>query len=477
MSLGQFLSILRARWKVASLVLLVTVGTTLLISLLLPRQYTASASVVVDVMKPDPIAGAMYPGLLAPAYMATQVDVIESPRVAQRVVRNLKLTEIPQVRQQWQQSTKGEGDIEQWLTGSFKTLMDVKPSRESNVITVTYRSPDPRFAAALANAFVQAYVDTTLEMRVDPARQYSSFFEVRAKEARETLEKAQARVSAFQREKGIIATDERLDVENARLNELSTQLVMAQSLTAESSSRQTQARGSSAYDMQEVLSNGVVAGLKGDLSRAEARLKELSSRLGDNHPQVIEAKASTAELRSRLDAETRRITSGVGVTNSIYQQREGQIRAELEAQRAKVLRMRQVRDESAVLVRDVENAQRAYDAVQGRLNQTSLESQATQSNIYVLTQAQPPLTPSSPKVFLNTLMSFVIGSVLAVGAILLLELIDRRVRAIEDISAAVGLPVLGVLPLPAARRGLAGRRIPLMQQRLLGALPAPHRGQ
>ena len=130
-----------------------------------------------------------------------------------------------------------------------------------------------------------------------------------------------------------------------------------------------------------------------------------------------------------------------------------------------------------VLLRDVENAQRSYDAVLARLTQTSLESQTTQSNIYVLTQAQPPLDASSPKVVLNTLMAIAIGSVLAVGATLVLELLDRRVRALEDVTAAVGLPVLGVMPLPAPRRALGGRRIPLMQQRLLAALPSPPKGQ
>jgi hypothetical protein len=79
----------------------------------------------------------------------------------------------------------------------------------------------------MANAFVQAYMDTALALRVNPARQYSGFFDQQVKDARDALEKAQAKVSAFQKAKGIIATDERLDVENARLNELSSQLVAA----------------------------------------------------------------------------------------------------------------------------------------------------------------------------------------------------------------------------------------------------------
>lgn len=474
MNLTQFLSILKARWWVAVLLLVLTVGTTLGVSLLLPKQYTATATVVIDV-KPDPIAG-QFAGMLAPSYMATQVDVIQSDRVARRVVRNLKLADNPQVRADWLEATGGQGDIEAWIAGRFKTNMDVRPSRESNVISVSYRAPDPGFAAALANAFVQAYIDTALELRVDPAKQYSTFFDQRSKEAREALEKAQARVSAFQKEKGIIATDERLDIENSRLSELSSQLVMMQAVASESGSRQAQARGESADRMQEVLNNPVIGSLKADLSRSEARLQELNARLGDNHPQVVEAKANINTLRSRLDAETRRVTGGVGVTASINRQREAEVRASLEAQRTKVLRMKAVRDEGAVLQREMENAQRAYEMVLARLNQSSLESQATQGNIFVLGQATPPADPSSPRVVINTLLSSVVGLLLAIGAVLGLEMLDRRVRAFEDLTTAVGLPVLGVMPKPTASFKLGRQRLSLMQQRLVTSLPAPQKG-
>lgn len=473
MSLTQFLAILRARWWVALLVFLLTVGTTLGVSLLLPKQYTASSSVVIDV-KPDPIAG-QFAGMLAPSYMATQVDVIQSDRVARRVVRNLRLADNPQVRADWLEASGGKGDIEAWIASRFQANMDVKPSRESNVISVSYRAPDPGFAAALANAFVQAYIDTSLELKVDPAKQYTAFFDMRAKDAREAFEKAQSRVSAFQKEKGIIATDERLDVENARLSELSSQLVMIQALSSESGSRQTQAQGASSDRLQEVLNNGLILSLKADLSRNEARLQELNSRLGDNHPQVVEAKANINSLRSRLDAETKRITGGVGVTATINRQRESELRASLEAQRSKVLRLKAVRDEGAVLSREMESAQRSYETVLARLNQTSLESQSTQGNIFVLGQASPPSGASSPKVFLNTVLSMVIGTLLAIGAVLALEMLDRRVRAFEDLTGALGLPVLGVMPRPNAQLKLGGKRLSLMQQRLVTSLPAPQK--
>lgn len=465
MNFGQILSILRARWLVAALVFGFVVLTALVVSLLLPKSYTAVASVVIDV-KPDPVTAMMYPGAGNPSFMATQVDVIRSDRVARRVVQNLKLTENPQIREQWMAETRGEGDMVQWLSASFQKNMEVVPSRESNVIMVSYKAADPRFAAGLANAFVQAYMQTALDLRVEPARQYASFFEERVKEAGEKLEAAQAKMSAFQKEKDIIATDERLDIENARLSELSSQLVGMQALASDSSSRQAQAAGS-ADRMQEVLQNPVISGIKADLSRSEARLQELSARLGDNHPQVREAKASIAELRNRMDIEIKRVTGGVGVTSAINRQRVAELKAALDAQRDKVLKMKAVRDEGAVLVRDVESAQRNYDQILARQSQTNLESQATQSNISVLTQASPPLEPSSPKIVLNTLLAVFVGALLAMGLALVLELLDRRVRSVEDVMGSLGLPVLGVLPKQGAKPRFGKHQALSMRQRLL----------
>jgi chain length determinant protein EpsF len=469
MNFVQFLAILRARWKVALVSFAGILLAVLAASLLMPKTYTASASVVVDATKPDPLAAVLYAGGMNPSVVATQIDVIQSDRVAFKVVRNLRLTENAQIREKWQQATDGAGSIEQWLSTVFQKSLDVRPSRESNVITVTYKAADPKFAAALANAFVQAYLETNIEMRVEPAKLYSTFFDQRAKEARDALEKAQSRVSEFQKDKGIIATDERLDVENARLSELSTQYVGLQSLASDSVSRQAAARGNGADRMQEVLNNPLIAGLKADQARLNAKLQELTARLGDKNPQVIETRANLADLKARIESETGKIAGSLGIANSINQQRAGEIKAALEAQRSKVLQMKAVRDEGAVLVRDVENAQRTYDQIMQRLTQTTLESLATQSNVSVLSQAVAPVEASSPKLLLNMAVAVFLGTLLAIAVVIAMELLDRRVRSVEDVAQAVALPIIGVLPPPNARR-LFGKtaRANLMQQRLLG---------
>lgn len=442
MSPSQLLIIFKARWRIMLAVFLAVVLTVLAGCLLLPKKYTASASVLVDVKSPDPIAGMVFPAMMAPGYMATQMDLIQSERVARGAVRALRLTENTTMREQWQEMTQGVGSFEAWLASLLQAGLEVRPSRESSVISLSYEAVDPNFAAAIANAFVQSYINTTLELRVEPARQYGALFESQAKLARDRLEAAQNRLSAYQQEKGIIATDERLDVENARLNELSSQLVAIQAMSAEANSRKAKSSTSS----QEVLNNPVVSTLKAEMSRQEARLKELNARLGSAHPQVIEAQASIGELRDRIAAEASRVNTSVAINSAVSQQREAQTREALEQQREKVLKMKEQRDEASVLLRDVESAQRTYENINARLSQASIEGQSTQTNVSVIKQAMPPSKPSSPRIMINMILAVLAGGMLAVVVGLTLEIRDRRLRTDFDVTELLELPVLGSIP-------------------------------
>ncbi|WP_119155433.1 chain length determinant protein EpsF [Caldimonas tepidiphila] len=472
MSIGHFLSVILARWKAALLVFLLVVGAAAAYLAMQPRTYTARAALVLE-SKADPVSNIVYQ-TATPAYIATQMEIVRSDRVALRVVRDLRLAENPDTRQQWVEATGAQGNFEHWLARALLGNVEVSPARQSNVLQVSYQSVDPRFSALMANAFAKAYIDTTLDLRTDPARQYSSFFDAHARQLRDAVQAAQNKLSAFQRESGITATAEHLDIENARLAELSSQLVAVQALAAESGSRQAAARRS-AEQMQDVQMSPLVAGLRGDMLRQEAQLQQLNERYGPNHPQVQEAKATIAALRERIAAETRRVTGGVAVNDNINRMREAEIRASLEAQRAKVLKLKGERDQIAVLQRDVENAQRAYDAVLTRLSQTSLESNNTMTNVSILDPATEPSSPSGPRVPLVTALAVLIGGFLALVTAFLLELFDRRVRSADDVLLTVGLPVLGEMPRPMQRR-LFRRRGELMPRRVLGQLPSAQNG-
>jgi polysaccharide biosynthesis transport protein len=458
---SHLLLLLKARWRTVLLVMLAAASIPLLAALLLPKRYTATASVVLDVKSPDPIAGVVLPGMTVSGYMATQVDVLQSERVALRAIQALQLADNPTLRNRWRGITQGRGNFQAWVAETVLRGLDVRPSRDSNVIAVAYTSEDPEFSAALANAFVRAYIDTTLELRVEPARLYNSFFDERAKAMRDALEQAQARLSAYQRQNGILNTDERLDIENQRLAEISSQLVAIQAVVGESTSRQQQVSGNTER-LQEVLNSPLVAGLTTELIRQEARLDEMKSQRGDQHPQVLELRASIAQLRSRVESETRRVAGSLSVNNDVNLARMAQLRATLQEQRAKLLRLKGQRDEATVLQREVENAQRAYDGIQARSNQSSMESQNTLTNVSVLKNASVPPFHSSPNLSLIGTAALVLGVLLSLGAVLVREKLDRRIRSEDDVLLALSQPLLGVMPARRTKAVAAKWRLPLL---------------
>lgn len=476
MNLGNVIAVLRARWLPAVLAFALVLGAAIAYTALAPKMYTATATLVIDI-KPDPVTSMLYGGAASPALMNTQLEVIRSDRVALRVVRNLKLTEVPEIRKLWEKVSKGDGTIEDWLVEFMLKNLDAQVARAgSNVVNVAYRGAEPQFVAAIANAFVQAYLETAVELRVDPAREYSGFFGKQVDEARVALEAAQQRLSKFQQAQGIIVTDERYDVEMQRLNMLSQQLVSMQALATESSSRQAQAAGN-ADRLTEVLNNPLVGALKTDVNRAEARVQELSSRYGERHPQVVEARATLTELKGRLAAEMRNVTGSVAVSARVDRAREGQVRASLEEQRAKVLRMKEVRDQGSVLARDVENAQRSYDLLLNRYNQSNLESQNRQSNAAMLARATPPALPSSPKVAANLLIGLFFGIAVGLGVAFSLEQLDKRIRVPSDAISALGLPVIGIMPTPTIGRRMRVQLAQAQDRMISGRrLPAPGKG-
>lgn len=449
MSLQQFLATLRARFGLALLVFAATVAAAVVTTLLMPKRYVATASMIIDTSKPDPLTGSSNGGNPSPALQATQISVLLSERVAQDVVRSLRLTEQPTLRDKWTKATKGRGSFDDWLARGLLKTVAATPSHDSNVIDIEAKSNDPVQAAAVANAFARSYLAISLKLRVEPAQQYSSFFASQASDLRAQVERAQERLSTFQRDKGVIVSDDRLDGEVSRMNELSARL--------------NRPRGDAAAGQGATLAlrnDPVLSGLRSDLGRAEDQLQEFSVRWGDKHPQVVQARARVAALRNQLDAEQQRVKATLVSPNDPA--RQNSLRRDYEAQRARVLNLRSAREDGLVLLRDVENAQRAYDSVQVRLSQSTLESHATQGNAFVLTEATPPIYPSEPKVLVNMGLAVVVGLALAMGAVLLLEQIDPRLRTDDAALAMLGQPLLGVLPKPGVRGHFATRRIPLV---------------
>ena len=458
MRFEELWTVLRARWRGVATIWGIVLAAALGVILALPPRYEATATVLVDMNGTDPLAGqaVFRPAGSLSTHMATQVDIVKSEEVAIGALRIVGLDRDPALQQRWRDRTRGKGSYESWLASRVLRGLDVRPSRDSNVMTIGYTSPEAQLSAALANAFVRSYIEATLRMRVEPAKEFNAFFAERAKALRQALDEAKARLSAYEKANGVLVGED--DVETGRLEELSSQLVALQDALAEAANARKQA-GASPRDMREVRNDPEVAALIAESVRLEGRLAELRSEFGDEHYAVVQARRSLVDVQARLDAAMRRAAGSFDTPVKVNQARLAQAQGAVERQRALVLKRKAQRDAAAALQRDVENAQRAYDAVLGRASQTALESaNRIQTTVSVLKSATPPLW-SPAFIAINSAAAALLGLLLGVGWALFAESRDRRVRLIADITERLQQPLLLVLPNgapPRAPRALPG---------------------
>lgn len=402
-----------------------------------PKAYQATTDLLVD-SRIDPIAGTAAGG---GNYIATQVAILQSERVAIGVVKRLRIADTPSLVDQWKNATQGKVPLENYYANILRRGLLAEPLRGSNVIRLTFEGGDPKFVTGVVNTYAQAYLDLVIDLRVEPVRQYADWFEDRLKTLRDNVEASQAKLSEYQREKGIVGNDQRADIEGQRLDALLAQLVALQGENMGISSRQKTANDELSPDVQ---ASPVVQSLRGELSRAENKLTELSVNLGPNHPQRVQLEAQVVELKQQLAKEISRVSGTTRVAKTTAGLRESELRAAIDAQKERVLSLRAERDQVAVLAQDVEAAKRIYDSVLQRSNQLNLEKQTDQANVSILSPAIEPSAPSKPNI-----PKYIAGTLLgalgaAFAAAMGLELLSRKVRVVEDIMID-DIPVLGII--------------------------------
>jgi chain length determinant protein EpsF len=460
MNFNLFLLALRARVTLFAVVLGFTVMAASVASLMLPKSYKATVSLLVDAKEEQSVGATLRP-LIQPqemvSYLQTQMDIITSAKVARNVIEDMKLADNPVLRARLvakpaenaasSEAEKAES-LENALVEYLHTGLKVDTS-QSSVIQVTFTAREPRLSADIANAFAKAYIRTMLELRVEPTRDAAAWFNEQLKTLRVSLEDAQARLTDYNRRRGIVSADEHFDVENTRLGALADQVTRAQELSSQWTNRDQQARDSlqrsgATERLPDILDNPFLQKLKEELLRGEAKLRELSTQYGANHPQYQRQTSENQSLREKLDAETAKAVAAIGSSAAQSRQREQDLRRAMSAQRSRVLDLKEDRNGLTVLRRNVESAERAYDTAMQRFVVSQVDSRAQQTNITVLNPAVAPRDPSRPKVFLNIALSVVVGVMLGIGIVLLAERFDRRVRSRSDLYMA-DVPMLAVL--------------------------------
>jgi chain length determinant protein EpsF len=452
MDLNQFILALRARRKAFALVMVAVIVAAVTVSLILPKRYVGTATILADARDEQSMSSARMTARERTGYIATQVDLIKSGRVAARVSRDLKLAQAPGMRDDWQAATGGVGSIDDWIGAGLLEKLKVDTTA-SSIITITYVSSDARKASEVANGFAKAFMDTAVALRTEPSNEAAQWFDEQLKGLRANLEEAQARLTAYQKQHGIVSTDERHDIEGMRLNDLATQVMRAQ--------EQSRGRtgGAGAPDqLPSVQSNPVVQRLSSDLAAGEAKLAEMSAQYGPNYPAYQRQAEETRAIRQRLNAEMGKVAAATEGQRQAARKREAELRTELAEQHARVLELKQGRNEMGVLMRNLETAQKAYETASQRAVVSQVESRASQTNIAKLDAAAVPTKPARPRLMLNLVLAGIVGVLLGLGIAIALELLDRRVRSAADLAGEWNVPLLGALNAERPAHALLGVR-------------------
>jgi chain length determinant protein EpsF len=449
MNLAHLSLILKARARTVALVTVLTIVGAGAASLLLPKTYKATTSLILNYKGADHVSGGGTPAQASTGYfstyVATQMDIIKSPTLAERVVRRLRLASDPAYREKYDaepESVRRRASLTDWIADKLSGKVEVKPSRDSSVLNVSFSAADPVQAATTANAFADEYRNLSVELDANPAMQASRYLDGQLAEARKAMETSLSAMARFQEETGIIAPDNAADLETGRLTEISTQLVGVQAQLMEAQSKSRQAANGAAAQAPDIANNPLIQSLKSDLSRARMRLSAVNERVTPDHPNAITAQAEVNAINEELARQTALLKAALAANTSILLRREAELRDALAKQRQKVLELNQKRTTLTLLSKEVDNRKRIYDALSQRLAQASIQGRAHQSDVAVLAPATAPALPSNPRKLVILAAAGLAGLLVGACAALIQELLDKRVRSTEELLELTQTPLI-----------------------------------
>ena len=304
-------------------------------------------------------------------------------------------------------------------------------------------------AALIANRTAELYVQSEVDAKSANIGDTLAWLREQIKSLRVEVGAAEAAVERFK------AQNDLLDVKDVRLGEqelaeINGQLVMARANLAGQQAKLAlldDLRGRSQLDaMAEVIGSPVIITLRqqeGDILRKEA---ELAQEYGARHPLLQQLRQEKASIQAKVGQEIARIVRSLEnearVTSAQVKALEGELAASKSAssgERETDVQLRQ-------LEREAEAARSLYQTLLQRFSELGAQQNFVRPDAQVLAVAKTPEDPSSPGPLsfaaAGSTVSFVFGALVA----LLRERVDHSLRGARETGAALGLPVLALVP-------------------------------
>lgn len=484
--------VLLKRRSIALTFFLVVVCVVAVYSFLATPVYRGTAQILIDLEK-NPVmtfsetgGGAYIQMKDASEYYRTQIEILTSRAFGDRVVRKLQLDGNPYFQEQKERGGKGlirkmkglfagafppralptnpiplaavkeEADPE--LTDAVLKNMHIEIGKGSNILKIHYESENPAVATAMANGIAAAYIEHNLDIRVKPFRNAVEWLSARMVESRSRVEESEKVVQRYKEKKGIVSFETKENVITQKLQELTTQLVQAESKRQEAEVRYKQIQSVIEHPdlletVPDIMNNLVIQGLRTDQLSVLKKISDLSEKYGPRHPQLQRAKTELDTVQKNLSAEARKMLNAARTEYDIARGRETSIRRTIEEQKLEVLDLGRKAIDYGVIAGEAVNNRQFYELLLKRLQEASLSSGISVSNAQIVDSATVPDRPVKPKRGLNLLLAMIVGALGGAFAAFFTEYIDDTIKTPEDVEKFFDLPFLGSVPAAAKEEG------------------------
>ena len=449
----------------------------LLIAFTITPQYKSTIKILVEPNAPkvvslDPLQGMN--NILF--FYETQYEIIASRSVAETVVKNLKLEQHPVFIKITSKLSQKDSDNSAWrnlisdaqpkannlavenqfvrnaVIESVLENLNVKGQKKSQIINISYESPDAKLSALIANAVAQAYIEKGLESKLALNQNAAQWLNNRLSGLRQKLEKSENALRIYQQKESMVNTKSFASIASGKLGGITEALIKAQAARAEAEIRYQQVKdigkgGKKLTSLPIVLSNKFIQTLKAGQAKLAREVSELSERYGYKHPKMIAAKADLRIADRRLQEEVTRVIDGVHRDYEVAVANVNQLKSLSQQTQAESRGDQSKTFELAKLERDVATNHQLFEVFMTRYKETSMTGDNGVTNVSIVDFARPALYPSKPKKKLIIAAAIFAGLFLGVLLAFLLEYLENTFRIPEDVEHKLGLPLLGVLPI------------------------------
>jgi len=396
-------------------------------------------------------------------YMDTQLNIIRSRYVLQRVVEKLNLANnmeflgIEKLSPAEQEAfiVKNRPDPAEILS----TMIVVERLKDTNLVKIACENKNPLLAQQISNMIAEVYVEQNVERKLLSTRQALDWLGDQTGDIKEKLEKSERDLYQYKRDNNIlsISLDDRISITAEQLNTLSAKLSEARSETIKLQSLYEQIRN---FDVENIdntdlsftkLENSeVITRLKIRLSELNDEYSQLQERYGPNHPEMKRIKERLETAKAALKKEIKNVVNSIRTDFQTAQGIEKGIAEELEKVKQQAFEIGDKELQYNRLMRERDTNQQIFNLVLKRLKETSLTSALKNNNVRVLDAAVEPKIAVKPNKMVIGFAAMLLGLIIAMGAIIALELMDKTIKNPEEIEKELGVTLLGIIPTVSA---------------------------